>query len=601
MNVIKESFKYCRKYTPAWIIVILLGVTTVLAQLLLPQVPQLIVDMIINPLLGEKVIINPNNVFIGFISGFADNDYWGKFGSVIIIFLILLLTIYCSHYIRWNISHAYGVKAEKDMKQAVFAKLITQNSVVMERYTSGDLMSIANSDPVVIKDFYCLYFPIIIDQVLALTLAIFFLSRISLLLMILPFILGIATIFVTVSYTRALRKRYNHIRECSISLNSCVQENINGVRIIRAFASEDIEIKKFRKRNDSFRDAFISQSKTVAKYQVIFGTMGQLVSIGSIIMGIVLASRGQITTGEFTTFLTYVFMINNPLINITNYMGAIQNSMIAGNRMFTFLNTNNVIVNIDNPKDIVGKPNLSMREVTVQLDDKEELKDINIDIPYGKKLGIMGKTGSGKSVLLKSLARFYETTRGETSINGINIKDLRVDDVRKQFSYVMQDVFLFSNTVDANIALYDIETPHETVVEAAKIAEADNFINKLVDGYDTIVGERGLGLSGGQKQRISIARALVKNAPILMFDDCTSALDLETERNILHSLNEKYSDRTLIISSHRATSVQACDEILYMEDGEIVERGSHGELMEAMGKYYDVFTSQEAKRKEAIA
>lgn len=601
MNVIKESFKYTKKYLPAWITICLLGFACVTANMLLPQAPQLIIDMIINPALGEAAVDTSSNIFSGFLSGFAPNDYWGMFLTLLLIVGILSAVRYLGHYLRWNLSHAYGVEAEKDMRQAVFAKLMKQNSVVMSRYTSGDLMSIANSDPVVMKDCWSQHFSIVLDQFVAIALAVFFLSRISWYLMIIPFVLGIATAVVMVFYVRSLRARYNDIRENSIALNTCVQENINGVRIVRGFASEEIEKKKFAGKNKNFKDSFVRQAKTASVYNVWFMALSQAVNLSSIIIGVVLATQGKITLGEFTTFLAYVTMINAPLITLTNFVGLIQNAMICGNRMFTFLNTNNLIVDPPNPNEIVGNPNITLFNASVQLDDAVQLKNVSVDIPYGKKLGIMGKTGSGKSVFIKTLPRFFETTQGETCINGINIKNYKVEDVRRQFSYVMQDVFLFSNTVDSNIAFYDLDTAHEEVEKAARVAAAHDFILKLENGYDTIVGEKGLGLSGGQKQRISIARALLKNAPILLFDDCTSALDLETERKILQGIRENYAEKTLIISSHRATSVMDCDEILYMEEGAIVEKGTHEELMNRCGKYFEVFMSQAASAKEAIS
>ena len=327
----------------------------------------------------------------------------------------------------------------------------------------------------------------------------------------------------------------------------------------------------------------------------------QSVSLGSMIIGVILAVKGYMTVGQFTTFTAYVNMINSPIIMLANYIGVMQNSVICGTRMFTFLNTSNIISDPAEPLEIVGKPNLSMRNVSIKLDDNEELKNVSVDIPYGKKVGIMGKTGAGKSVMIKAFTRLFETSIGETCINGQNIKNYRVEDVRRQFAYVMQDVFLFSNTVDSNIAYYNPDASREDVERVAKIAQAHDFIEKLSDGYETVVGERGLGLSGGQKQRISIARALLKDAPIILLDDCTSALDMETERKILGGLREHYADRTLIITSHRASSVVDCDEIIYLEKGSVTERGTHEQLMELKGKYYDVYTSQEAAHKEALS
>lgn len=601
MNVVKESFVYCKRYMPAWISVVLIGFLSVGITALLPQVPQLLIDRIINPALGQAPVYNASNPFSWLLNGYATDDYWGMFAVVAILFGVLLLLRYGLHYLRWNVSHYYGGKAEKRMRMAVFAKLLGQNQIVLNRYTSGDLMSICNSDPVAVKEVYSQTLSLIFDQLLVVALSTVFLFRLHWLLMILPLSLGLAASLLMVFYTRALRVRYNEIRTASVALNSTVQENINGVRIVRAFAAEDIENKKFRSLNDAYREAYLRQAKTVARYNMIFNALGQAVNLGSIIVGVIMAAQGRLSLGQFTTFISYVSMINGPLVAMSNLMGGVQNSVICGNRMFTFLNTNNEICDPAEPMEIQDNPHLSLRGVTVQLDDVEELIDVDVDIPYGKKLGVMGRTGAGKSVLLKTLPRFYETTKGETCINGVNLKRYRVEDVRRLFSFVMQDVFLFSNTVDSNIAFYRPDASAEEVEKAARVAQADDFIRALDEGYNTVVGERGLGLSGGQKQRVSIARALLKDAPVLMFDDCTSALDMETERKILNGIRTHYAEKTVIISSHRASSVQDCDEILFLDGGRVAERGTHDELMAQKGLYYDIYTKQAASMAEAVA
>ena len=240
-------------------------------------------------------------------------------------------------------------------------------------------------------------------------------------------------------------------------------------------------------------------------------------------------------------------------------------------------------------------PDIKFENVTVTADGKSLLKNINLDIPYGKKLGIMGGTGSGKSVLLKSLVRIYEPTQGSIQINGKDIRKYKLDDLRNEFSYVFQDVFLFSNTVDANIAFYSPETGKSNILKVAQLAQADKFIKGLPQGYSTIVGEKGLGLSGGQKQRVSIARALLKDAPVLVLDDASSALDVITERQVMSGIKENSPDKTVIIAAHRVTSVMDCDEILYLQDGEIIERGTFEELIALNGRFASVYNMQTAE------
>ena len=600
MNVLKESFVFARRYMAVWIAVILLGITGVVCYNLLPQATQLLIDRVINPALGETPVVNESNPFNFLLNGVAIGDYMTMFLRIAAVCLSLAFVRYVCHYVRWNVSHAYGVRMERRMRGAVFTKMLSQNSIVLDRYTSGNLLSICNSDSVVVKDFYSLNLPIFIDQICVVVLAVFFLARMDPWLILCPLALAVLSGLSTVRYTRTLRRRYTEIRDCAVNLNTMISENINGVRIIRAYASEDIEVDKFDKVNDAYRKAYVSHAKTVASYQALFNLLGQAINIVSIIIGVLLAVRGKMSVGEFSTFIAYVGMINPALINIVNYIGAMQNAVICGNRVFTFLNTANVIRDKPNAEPIDGNPNITLRNVSVCLDDNEQIHNVDLDLPYGKKLGIMGKTGAGKSVLIKTLPRLFEATGGEVRINGNLIKSYRVEDVRRLYSLVFQDVFLFSDTVESNIAFYDPDAPIETVRHTAELADAAGFIEKLPLGYDTIVGERGIGLSGGQKQRISMARAFLKNAPVLLLDDCTSALDLETERRILHNIDTEFGDKTVVIASHRATSVMHCDEIIFLENGRIVERGTHDELLQLKGKYYETYTSQDAQAKEAL-
>ena len=228
------------------------------------------------------------------------------------------------------------------------------------------------------------------------------------------------------------------------------------------------------------------------------------------------------------------------------------------------------------------------------------LSDVCIDLPLGKHLGVMGKTGSGKTILANVMMRFYDPTSGKVTLDGVNEKDMRLGDVRRAFSPVMQDVFLFSETVEKNIAFYDETASHERVEWAAQTAQAADFINNLQEGYQSIIGERGVGLSGGQKQRISIARALLKNAPIIILDDASSALDMETEQALAESMRRELQGHTVVTIAHRVSSVKDCDEIIYLENGVIVERGTHEELLGLKGRYYEIYKEQYGELTSAI-
>ncbi len=600
MDAFWQAWGYFKKHWFVFFLCFLLGCSWILITQLMPQAVQLIVDEVIMPALGKVPEKQSSSIFLPLLKSIVgqESNITKSLIVLIVIFAVLVFYRHFAHYVRWNLGHSKAVDCEKDLRNTAFKKIITQNSIVLNRYTSGELLSIAQSDVVMVKDIFLHYLPLSFENFLSVIIASFFITRIHWALAILPITVGVAMAFTARIYMKSMRGVYNNIRNRSIELNSCVQENINGIRIVKAYAAEKQEIKKFEKRNENYKNSYFNHTQVWSKYSAIFSSFSQIAYLGSIIITIFLGIKGQITVGEFSSFVAYIGLITNPLVNISNNIGQLQQSMVCANRLFTFINTNNVITDKPNAKSIKGEPHLSLDGVGLTIDSKPILKDITLDLPYGKRLGIMGKTGSGKSSLLKIMSRFYETTQGAVRINGTDIKNQKLDDVRRQFGFVMQDVFLFSNTIDSNIAFYNPDANDEEVIKAAKVAQAHDFITKMPQGYSTIVGERGVGLSGGQKQRVSIARALLKNAPILLLDDATSALDLETENKIVKALNSEYSGKTLIIAAHRAASVRFCDEIIYLENGEIVERGTHEELMRLKGRYADVYKKQQATFQE---
>lgn len=277
-----------------------------------------------------------------------------------------------------------------------------------------------------------------------------------------------------------------------------------------------------------------------------------------------------------------------------------QQQTIAGLELKKFMETKSRISDHEEAPLRSDAPNINMKHVSLTIDGQDILKDINLSIPYGKKVGIVGETGSGKSVLLKTLVRIRDITEGEITIDGHDIKEFSLKGLRNMYSYVFQDVFLFSNTIESNIAFDKPDINERMVTKAAICAKADEFIDALADRYKTIVGERGLGISGGQKQRVSIARAFHKNAPIFVLDDSTSALDVNTEKALLRNIEENFPEKTVIITAHRFSSVVNCDEIIYMKDGRITERGTFEELMKLGGSFAHVYQVQQEQQAEAI-
>ena len=600
-GVIARTYPFFKKHIWGFWTALFFAVMISLTGTLLPQIPQLIIDRIINPALGSEPVYSDSNVFAWLLRGFDPADYAGMLAVMLTAMAVVLFIKYLSHYLRWNIAHPTMIKGENKIRDFAFERMLRQSPLVLGRYTAGDLMNVTNNDPTAIKDLYVHFVPFLLESVISMIFATFFLVRINPVLAIIPVITGIVTAVLVRGYNKTLQKKYNVIRQGNVELSSYVQENINGVRVIRAYATENDEIKRFSKYNDAFMNNYVDLARTTSKYTMIFTVLGELVGILSIIAGIILATRGYLSVGEFATFTSYCFTINGCIVRIAGQIGNIQNGVVCAKRFFEFADRPLPVDKPANPVPVPEKPDITMKNVSMRFgSDEERLKNVNVEIPYGKRVGIMGKTGSGKSVFMKLLTRLYDCTAGEVALDGIDVKKFDPDELRDRFSVVSQDVFLFSESVRNNIALYDESASEEKIKAAARDACVDKFADSLDEGYETIVGEKGLGLSGGQKQRVSIARALLKDAPIILLDDCTSALDYETEREITDNLYRDYGDRTTIISSHRAGSVAHCDEILYFEDGEIVERGTHAELMAMKGRYCEIFTEQEALKEEEL-
>ncbi|HEX3021353.1 MAG TPA: ABC transporter ATP-binding protein, partial [Lachnospiraceae bacterium] len=377
------------------------------------------------------------------------------------------------------------------------------------------------------------------------------------------------------------------------SLNTFAQENISGNRVVKAFAKEDFEIEKFDKENDAFKDAELKATAIWSKYIPIFEFFSNLLNVILILVGGIMVVKDQMTLGNLITINGYLWMLNNPLRMAGWLNNDVQRFITSVEKIYTTISAEPEIkepVNAVHGERIKG--NVEFSHVNYKAEDDVILKDISFSVKSGQTVGIIGATGSGKSTIMNLMCRFFDVTSGEVLIDGVNVKRLDLHYLRDHIGMAMQDVFLFSDTIEGNIAYGRPDCTFEEVKWAAKVANADDFILRMSDGYDTIVGERGVGLSGGQKQRISLARALLKNPSIIILDDTTSAVDMETETQIQHELGSLSGDRTVFIIAHRISSIKDADQILVLDDGRIIEQGTHDSLIEKKGYYYTVFNHQ---------
>ena len=393
---------------------------------------------------------------------------------------------------------------------------------------------------------------------------------------------------------RRLGAVYEEISEENAALNTVAEENLAGVRTVKAFAREKFEIKKFLSHNQRYYDLNMKQSKVFVKYYPCFSLITKLLPLIVLLLGGSQVIRGELTLGSLTAFVEYSMNIVWPM----EMLGWLSNDFSSG------VGSYRKIRKIYQARPSVTEPEKPVVLPSVQgkiefdnvsfhkADGHEILHDISFTVEPGKTLGIMGATGSGKTSIIQLLERLYDATGGTIRLDGVNIRDLSLKQLRGSISLVMQDVFLFSDTISENVRLGKRELVGDGDIRtASESAQASEFIERLSEQYETVIGERGVGLSGGQKQRISIARAIAKHNPVLILDDSTSALDMETEYAIQQALQE-LSGTTKLIIAHRISAVRNADEIIVLENGTIRERGTHESLLALHGLYYETWQSQ---------
>lgn len=496
---------------------------------------------------------------------------------------------YLKEYIFDMLASKIGSQIRKDL----FDHIQTLSARYFDQANTGELMARVKDDIDRIWNSLGFVGMLVIEIVIHVALVLYCMFTLSWKLALLPLAAMMICGITAIVLERRLDKVYDEISEENAVLTTVAEENLAGVRTVKAFARERYEISKFLSHNERYYELNITQSKIMVRYYPLFQFAGKALPVCVAVLGGMLVMEKSMTMGALVAFIEYSRNCTWPM----EMMGWLTNDLSAAAASYKKIKAIfDETAEITDPEDAVHleqvRGEVAFSHVSFSMDGKQILHNIDFKIAPGRTLGIMGATGSGKSSLIYLLQRFYDVEQGAVYLDGVDVRNLTQHQLRSSINVVLQDVFLFSDTIEENIKMgRRRELAMKEVRRAAECAQASGFIERMDDKYQTVIGERGVGLSGGQKQRISIARALSKRSPILVMDDSTSALDMETEQEIQKMLYG-LSNTTKIIIAHRISAVCHADEIIYMENGSIAERGTHKELLEKRGLYYETFRSQ---------
>ncbi|MGG3914493.1 ABC transporter ATP-binding protein [Rossellomorea vietnamensis] len=497
----------------------------------------------------------------------------------------------------------FGITSVYRLRNELYEKLQFLPFSYYDNAKTGDLMSRLTADVEAFRFFLSFGFSELLRFFLLVTVSfgVMFYYSPSLTfvtLVSLPF-LGIAVY----KFDKAVHPAFRGIRKSFGKLNTNVQENISGINTVKSLSREDFQINKFNRSNGDYKDKYLFTSDIWAKYFPLMEFLGNVSVVTLLAYGGYLVMNGNLQPGELVAFYSLVWYIIWPIMNLGFTINLFSQSKASGERLLEILEVDEKIKDhsgVIHVERLKGEVEFKDVSLNYTVHDEAALEDISFKAEPGKVIGLIGGTGSGKTSITQLITRFYEPDEGEILIDGRDVKDYSLKSLRQNIGFVLQESFLFSSTIKANISYGRPEASMEEIIEAARRAEAHDFISELPDGYDTRLGERGLGLSGGQKQRIAIARAICTDPSILILDDATSAVDMETEFRIQKALKEVMSDRTTFIIAHRISSLKHADEILVLENGKVVERGVHDFLLKNNGPYQRIYDIQYQDQKKIL-
>ncbi|MEK4509011.1 ABC transporter ATP-binding protein [Paenibacillus sp. FSL K6-2524] len=546
--------------------------------------------MIVNPYIGQRIV----DTFI------ANDNAVQNLTHERGLLITLCLAMIGFSLLRTGLAYFTTMQYERSSQNMLyrvriylFNKIQGQDMHYYDHNRTGDLMTKMTGDLDMVRHSMAWIIKTIIESLAIFIAAVIYFFTIDAQLTLWLLILAPPIFIVAYIFAKRVRPMYTDLRERLSQLNTTTQENIAGNRVVKAFAREEYEVEKFTDKNISYSKANKTAALVWLDYFPYLETLAQAFNVILMLVGGLFVMNGRITFGEFAAFSSLIWAISNPMRNIGIIINDIQRFFASLTKIVEIYYARPSIVNEHNPVDKRRyKGRIEFENISFKYDGVTVLHDVSFTVEPGETVAIMGSTGAGKTTLVNLIPRFYDVSHGRVLVDGTDVRKLELDELRGNIGIATQDVLLFSDTIDGNISFGNPEIPEEETKEYARLAAAHDFITKMPEGYDTIVGERGVGLSGGQKQRIALARALAVHCPILILDDTTSAVDLETEEHIQKSLRELDYPCTKIIIAQRVSTTAEADRILILEEGRLIEEGTHAELLAKRGYYYEVFKLQ---------
>ncbi len=514
--------------------------------------------------------------------------------------LVLYLLSFAIHYAVQYYGHVMSASIEHDMRRDLFAHMEKLSFHYYDNEKTGQLLSRITSDVTEISElsFRGPNDVLLCGVIMAGTLVVMVVMNWQLALIIGTLL--VAKSIHTVKVNKQMKTAFRRNRKKAGEVSARVEESLSGIRLVKAFAKEDFELRRFSVKSEELMETRFASNKLIAYFSGSINFFTNFINVVVILAGGWMIQAGVLPLSDFVAFLLYVNIFMKPVFRLTILAEVYQRGMAGFQRFEEIMDTEPSIKDPAQPISLGQvKGDIDFHDVSFGYDkERTILHHLSFHIPAGKTVAFVGETGAGKSTLVSLLLRFYEVGDGAITLDGKNLNALAQQDLREHVGLVPQDVFLFGDTIAENIAYGRDDASPEEIREAARLAAADEFIDELPHGYDTKVGERGVKLSGGQKQRIAIARVFLKNPPVVIFDEATSALDTQTEKKVQKTLDDLAKNRTTILIAHRLSTVRNADCIYVLDQGHVIEEGSHEALMARRGKYFALYEAQKKKKDE---